>query len=90
MLAFYTLVFAYAALRIPAPCCCGFSVICMKGCWGLICLYFVFRMQENANELQYPEASEAQDETVELVLCTHKFAQCDLTVAKHLRTKVIF
>lgn len=62
MLTFYALAFAYAALMISTPCRCGFSVICMKGCWGLICLYFEFKMQENANELQYPEASKAQDE----------------------------
>lgn len=27
---------------------------------SFFCLYFIFQMQENANELQYPEATEAQ------------------------------
>lgn len=33
----------------------------VNDCWSLICLYFIFKMQENANELQYPEATEASD-----------------------------
>lgn len=39
--------------------CC--PVFCAKGSWSLICFYFIFQMQENANELQYPEAAEVSD-----------------------------
>lgn len=44
-------------MKLLRNCCPVFFV---RGCRDLICLHFIFQMQENANELQYTEASEAQ------------------------------
>lgn len=59
---FHTLVFAYAALITSLPRCCGFSDLHERLLGLRFAFHFVFKMQENANELQYPEASKAQDE----------------------------
>lgn len=42
----------------------------------MICLYFIFQMQGNANELQYPEATEAKTHSILIGVhfCTLAFA----------------